>query len=170
VSERRSSSHILNLEGGRGAWLMAAGCVLMLSACGQEARVVEAEVAQTAPRGPDDPRAPYYEGNVYQVAQGGRYFTWYGCGACHGRDAAGPADLADGLWRYGGALDQVYAFIAQGQPHGEGPYAPRIAAEQLWQITAYVRSLEQLPPERRRRQDLDLAGEPEGRRWSGPLT
>lgn len=132
MTDRRSASQILERWSGRGASLVLAACALLLPGCGQESRAIGPDVPQTAPRAAEDSRAARYEGNVYQVAQGGRYFAWYGCGACHGRQASGPANLADGAWVHGGALNQVYHFIASGQPHGDGPYAPRIAAEQLW--------------------------------------
>ena len=43
----------------------------------------------------------------------GRYFTWYGCGACLASGAKGVLALGDTAWRHGGGLDQVYRFIAQ---------------------------------------------------------
>lgn len=140
-----------------------------LASCGQESRTVGPDLPQTAPNGPQDPRAAKYEGNAYQVAQGGRYFTWYGCGACHGADAQGGRDLRDKVWRHGSELNQVYAFIAHGHPGPLARYGARIPTEQLWQITAYVRSLPQLTPEKRRRQDLDEVGEAQGTRWTGPV-
>ncbi|GAA0750196.1 hypothetical protein CA233_19735 [Sphingomonas sp. ABOLD] len=124
---------------------------------------------QTAPNGAQDSRAAAYERNLYQVAQGGRYFTWYGCGSCHGRSAKGPLNLGDRVWVHGGALDQVYGFIAERHPGATAGYAARIPAEQLWQITAYVRNLPRLTPEKRRRQDLDQVGEPQGSNWTGPV-
>jgi cytochrome c oxidase cbb3-type subunit 3 len=138
-------------------------------ACSKEARTLGPDLAQTAPNGADDPRAAKYEGNVYQVGQGGRYFTWYGCAGCHGAGAKGRLDLGDRRWAHGGNLDQVYAFIAGGHPGKLAELGRRIAPEQLWQLTAYVRSLPDLAPELRRRQDLDQAGEPQGRTWSGPV-
>jgi len=141
----------------------------MLSAgCAKESRTLGPDQPQTPPNGPDDPRAAKYDGNVYQIGQGGRYFAWYGCGACHGLDAKGPVNLSGALWRHGRALDQVYDFIANRHP-GNPRYGERIPTEQLWQITAYVRSLPDLPPERRRRQDMDQVGEPQGNTWSGPV-
>ena len=110
-----------------------------------------------------------YERNVYQVAQGGRYFTWYGCGECHGGNARGTLNLGDTAWAHGGNLDQVFSYIAHGHRGALAPYGDRIPAEQLWQITAYVRNLPQLQPEKRRRQDLDQIAEPQGERWTGPL-
>jgi cytochrome c oxidase cbb3-type subunit 3 len=137
--------------------------------CSKESRTLGPDLPVTPPNGPTDARTATYENNVYQVAQGGRYFTWYGCGGCHGSGARGAANLSDGRWANGGGVDRVYMFIAHGHPGELAAYGDRIPAEQLWQLTAYVRSLAALAPERRRRQDLDQVGEPQGRVWSGPV-
>jgi mono/diheme cytochrome c family protein len=150
-------------------WTATLAILVTAAACSKESRTIGPDLPQTAPNGPDDPRAAKYEGNVFQVGQGGRYFTWYGCGTCHGMDAKGPLALGDRLWVHGGELDQVYAFIASGHAGELASYGERIPAEQLWQLTAYVRSLPDLDPERRRRQDLDQVGEPQAGNWSGPV-
>ena len=144
-------------------------CALLLPGCSEESRTAAADLPQTAPTGAQEPRAARYERNVYQVAQGGRYFTWYGCGACHGGDARGALNLGDTVWRHGGDLTQVYGFIAHGHPGALEHYGERIPVEQLWQITAYVRTLPQLKPEKRFRQDVDQLAEPQGAKWTGPL-
>jgi cytochrome c oxidase cbb3-type subunit 3 len=140
---------------------------LSLAACGKEARTLTADLPQTPPRGGDDPRIPKYQDNAYQIAQGGRYFGWYGCGSCHAVGARGVLDLGDGRWRHGGGFDQVFGFIAHGHPGALTHYGDRIPTEQLWQITAYVRNLPQVPSDRRRRQDHDTESEPQGSRWAG---
>jgi mono/diheme cytochrome c family protein len=147
---------------------IALASLVMIAGCTKETRTVGPDVAQTPPNGAEDPRAAKYE-NVFQVAQGGRYFTWYGCGGCHGSDAEARLDLGDEQWTHGEGVDQVYAFIASGHPGELASYGDRISAEQLWQLTAFVRSLPKLAPERRRRQDLDQIGEPQGSTWSGPV-
>ena len=151
----------------RGEATTAVLAALLLAACSREARDIGPSLSQTPPHGADDPRVAYYQDNVYQVAQGGRYFGWYGCVACHGEGAPGARDLGDGRWRHGGGFDQVYVAIARG--HGALDYAARIPAEPLWQLTAYVRDLPQHMPEKRRRLALDQVGEPQGRTWSGPV-
>ena len=138
----------------------------LLSACTAERRPTGPEQPQTPPNGSGDPRIAMFESNAYQLAQGGRYFAWYGCGGCHSDGAKGALDLSDGQWRRGGAFNQVYAAVADG--HGGGG-AGRIPIEQNWQIAAYVRSLKDIPPAKRRRQDLDQQAEPQGANWSGPL-
>jgi cytochrome c oxidase cbb3-type subunit III len=140
---------------------------LLLAGCQREARDIGPSLPQTAPRGADDLRIGYYQDNVYQVAQGARYFSWYGCAACHGEGASGVRDLGDGRWRHGGSFDQVFASIAE--RHGDLSYAARVPPEQLWQLAAYVRDLPQHTPEKRRRLSVDQVGEAQGRTWSGPV-
>jgi mono/diheme cytochrome c family protein len=140
---------------------------LLLTGCQREARDIGPSLPKTGPNRAHDPRIVYYQDNVYQVAQGGRYFGWYGCTACHGEDASGVRDLGDGRWRYGGSFDQIFASVAE--RHGGLNYAARVPPEQLWQMAAYVRDLPQHTPEKRRRLSVDQVGEPQGRNWSGPV-
>jgi cytochrome c oxidase cbb3-type subunit 3 len=149
------------------AFLLALG--LLTAGCSKEARTLEPDLPQTPPDSAGDPRASKYEGNVYQIAQGGRYFAWYCCGSCHASEVTGRLNLGDSRWVHGGAVNAVYSFIAHGHPGKLASFGARIPTEQLWQLTAYVRSLPDLPPERRRRQDFDQVGEPQGRTWSGPV-
>jgi cytochrome c oxidase cbb3-type subunit III len=140
--------------------------VLALAGCSQEARRLVPGPPQTAPNGNADPRIPAYQENLYQISQGGRYFAWYGCSACHGEDAAGPANLADGDWRHGGGFANVFAVI--GERHAGQDYAARTPVEQRWQLTAYVRDLSRHHAEKRRRIMLDQKAEPQGSAWLGP--
>jgi hypothetical protein len=148
----------------------AAGLVMLitaasaLSACSREARVIDPDQPLTAPVGASDPRHGQFTDNLYQIAQGGRYFAWYGCGACHGAQARGTLDLADPRAKGGGSIDKLYAAIA-----AHGPLGKRIPTEQLWQLAAYVGQLPKLDPALRRRQDRDQAAEPQANQWSGPL-
>lgn len=135
----------------------------ILAGCSREARTLDSHIPTTPPAGPADPRIPFYQANLYQIAQGGRYFSWYGCSGCHGEKAQGLLKLSDDAWKHGAAFDQVYRSIAA---HAEGP---RIPPEQLWQITAYVRDLHKHTLAKLRRQDLDQKGEPTGDAWSGPV-
>lgn len=146
---------------------VSVAAMLLLCGCSREARDIGPSIPQTPPRGAADPRIRFYQDNVYQIAQGGRYFTWYGCTACHAGDAPGVRDLTDRQWRRGGTFDRVYASIAHG--HGRHRYAARIPIEQLWQITAHVRDLPRHTPEKRRRLAVDQVGEPRGADWPGPV-
>ena len=137
-----------------------------LAGCTQEARQIGPTVPQTAPVGNADPRIAAYQSNVYQVAQGGRYFLWYGCSSCHAEGAPGHLDLARQDQRRGNGFAQVFDVIAHG--HGPSDYANRIPVEQLWQVTAYVRDLPLHYPEKRRRLAADQTAEPTGANWTGP--
>ncbi|WP_150126821.1 c-type cytochrome [Sphingomonas panacis] len=138
----------------------APAALLALTACEREARVIAADQPQTSPRGPQDPRAAAYENNAYQISQGGRYFTWYGCGRCHVVGGAG--DLAKA--GAGRDLAHIYAAVAHGHTSGS-----RIPSEQIWQIAGYIRSLPQTGAARAQRQVHDLRGEPQGQTWTGAL-
>jgi cytochrome c oxidase cbb3-type subunit 3 len=140
-----------------------AACILAtaLTACSDESRPVGPDLPLTPPSGPGDPRIARYLGNPYQVSQGGRYYLWYGCGGCHASGSAAGPDLASGVWRRGSTFDAIYSSIAHG--HAGVAYDAQIPAEQLWQISAYVRSLPGLDPQKRRRQDMDTSAEPHDR-------
>ncbi|WP_156418100.1 cytochrome c [Aureimonas sp. AU4] len=124
---------------------------------------------RTGPQKADDARIVYFDRNAYQIGQGGRYAAWYGCNTCHSLGAVGVLDLDDGSWRYGGAFADIYRSIAERHPAPNQSFGQRIPVQQLWQMTAYVRSLQSFGAERIRRQGLDQAGEPQGAQWTGPL-
>jgi cytochrome c oxidase cbb3-type subunit 3 len=146
-----------------------AATLLAVSGCSSEKRAVGPAVPQTPPNGTNDPRAALYKANAYQLSQGSRYFTWYGCGQCHHAGARGALDLGDGRWSFGGRFDQIYTSIAQGRSPDMPAYAATIPGEQLWQITGYVWSQSQTEPEKLQRQANDAAGEPQATHWSGPV-
>lgn len=139
------------------------GIVMMtqaLAGCSSEKRAIGPALPQIRPAGPSDPRIASFESNAYHVSQGGRYFTWYGCGQCHQRGAMGAPDLAAGRWAHGARFNDVYASIADGRGSPNHAFGAIIPGEQLWQLTAYVRSLPATDPAKLRRQNIDLAGEP----------
>ena len=141
---------------------------MCLGACQPEKRELALGQPITPPAGPGDPRAETFEANGYQLSQGGRLFTWYGCGKCHAQGAKGTLALDDLTWRYGGSIDQVFASIADGRPDGMPAYSARIPTLQLWEIAAYVRQLPKVKPGQRLRQDSDQKGEPQGDSFTGP--
>lgn len=156
------------LRGAVGA-AAAISLLLIVGGCSREVRSLSSDQPQTPPANAADPRAPRYEKNAYQISQGSRYFTWYGCTGCHGAGAEGVLNLANGQRRHGNDFDQVYGFIAHGHAGPLASYGDRVPVEQLWQMTAYVRSLPDTKPEVRRRQDLDQNAEPQASQWSGPM-
>ena len=89
-----------------------------------------------------------YETNAYGISQGQQLYSYFNCGGCHshGGGGMGPA-LMDDQWRYGSAPVQIYSSIADGRPNGMPAFRGRIPEDQLWQLTAYVRSLSGLAPQ-----------------------
>jgi cytochrome c oxidase cbb3-type subunit 3 len=84
-----------------------------------------------------------HEGDKAAVATGGQLFIAYNCIDCHGADgsgAMGPA-FADGRWHFGGTAGEVFESIYQGRPDGMPQWGGRISNDQIWMLTAYVRSL-----------------------------
>jgi len=84
-----------------------------------------------------------YEGNKPAIATGAQLFVGYNCLDCHGADgsgAMGPA-FQDGRWHFGGSAGEVFESIYQGRPDGMPAWGGRITDDQIWMLTAYVRSL-----------------------------
>jgi len=120
-----------------------AAMLLLLTACEREER--RFEPPSPGARVKTEQRASMiasYERNAYAVATGKRLWTWYNCNGCHayGGGASGPA-LIDDVWIYGGDALSIYTTIAEGRPNGMPAYGGRVPEDQLWQLTAYVRSL-----------------------------
>jgi cytochrome c oxidase cbb3-type subunit 3 len=97
-----------------------------------------------------------YEGNAWAINQGERLYEQYNCVGCHfhGGGGIGPP-LMDELWIYGGSGQNIHDTIVQGRPNGMPSYGGHIPDDQIWMITAYVRTLSgQVPkPERPTRSD-----------------
>jgi cytochrome c oxidase cbb3-type subunit III len=89
-----------------------------------------------------DPRAAEYYDNAAAVNDGKRLFAQYNCSGCHsnGGGGMGPS-LMDGEWIYGGRLEQIHQTLVEGRPNGMPSWGGKIPDKQLWQISAYVRSL-----------------------------
>jgi len=137
-----------------------------LCGCSKEARDLGPSLPQTRPVDDNDARITAYQDNLYQVSQGGRYFSWYGCSSCHTDTAKGDLNLTDDRWHSGSGFAHVFGSIAD--RHGRLGFGARVPVEQLWQLTAYVRDLPKHYPEKRRRVELDQSSEPQGSSWSGP--
>ena len=65
-----------------------------------------------------------YESNAYDLSEGKRLYSWFGCKACHsdGQGGAGPAFL-DGWWYYGPEMVSIFASIRDGRPMACRPFA-----------------------------------------------
>jgi cytochrome c oxidase cbb3-type subunit 3 len=88
------------------------------------------------------PAAPS-AGNPRSIADGAKLFVAYNCVDCHGPDGSGlmGPSLADNRWRYGGSPAEVFASISGGRPEGMPVWSRWLSADQIWKLTAYVRSL-----------------------------
>jgi cytochrome c oxidase cbb3-type subunit 3 len=85
--------------------------------------------------------APYY-GNADAVITGKRLFQQYNCSGCHSNGGGGMGpDLLDDVWIYGGRLEQIHQTLVDGRPNGMPSWGGKVPDEQLWQLSAYVRSM-----------------------------
>jgi cytochrome c oxidase cbb3-type subunit 3 len=90
----------------------------------------------------DDPRAAEYYNNAEAVNTGKRLFQQYNCSGCHsnGGGGMGPS-LMDDEWIYGGRLAQIHQTLVEGRPNGMPAWGGKVPDQQLWQLSAYVRSM-----------------------------
>ena len=84
-----------------------------------------------------------HEGDKKAITTGGQLFIAYNCIDCHGADGAGAMgpSFQDGRWHFGGSPGAVFESIAEGRPDGMPSWGGRISNDQIWMLTAYVRSL-----------------------------
>jgi mono/diheme cytochrome c family protein len=84
-----------------------------------------------------------YEGDKTAISSGAQLFVGYNCLDCHGADGSGAMgpSFQDGRWHFGGSAGDVFESIYQGRPDGMPAWGGRISNEQIWMLTAYVRSL-----------------------------
>jgi len=142
--------------------VLAFTCAVALGGCEREMRRFETPPDNRASPRPEAPRTSAlqpaearddpvrqpagngegYEGNAYNVAQGKRLYRWYNCAGCHaqGGGGMGPA-LTDDQWRYGSEPAQIFSTIMQGRPNGMPSFGGHLSEDQVWQLTAYVRSM-----------------------------
>jgi cytochrome c oxidase cbb3-type subunit 3 len=136
-------------------------CILALTACEREKRDVRPSPArvvvyndaareddlqpggvQTMPQ-VNNPS----QGNAYDISEGQRLFDWYNCSGCHahGGGAIGPP-LIKTEWIYGGEPANLFDTIVKGRPNGMPAWGGKIPAYQVWQLVAFVRSMNNLEP------------------------
>ena len=84
-----------------------------------------------------------YEGDKKAIATGAQLFIAYNCLDCHGAEGSGAMgpSFQDGRWHFGGSPASVFESIYQGRPDGMPAWGGRISNDQIWMLTAYVRSL-----------------------------
>ena len=84
-----------------------------------------------------------FEGDKRAIGVGGQLFVGYNCLDCHGAEGSGATgpSFQDGRWHFGGSPGEVFESIYQGRPDGMPSWGGRISNDQIWMLTAYVRSL-----------------------------
>jgi cytochrome c oxidase cbb3-type subunit 3 len=141
--------------------LAAAICILALTSCKRETRELRpaptrvlvfgdaARQSELQPGGrQSQPNVTNpYQGNAYAISEGQRLYGWYNCTGCHanGGGGIGPP-LIKSEWIYGGDPENLFDTIVKGRPNGMPAWAGRIPEYQVWQLVAYVRSLNNLEP------------------------
>lgn len=87
-------------------------------------------------------RNPYTE-NAIALQEGRKLFVWYNCAGCHGGHAGGGMgpSLRDVTWIYGSSDAHVFNSIAQGRANGMPAWGTKLPEEQIWKLTAYIKSL-----------------------------
>lgn len=83
-----------------------------------------------------------YNSSAYDIAEGQRLFDWYNCSGCHahGGGGIGPP-LIKKNWTYGGEPANLFDTIVKGRPNGMPAWGGRIPEYQVWELVAYVRSM-----------------------------
>lgn len=83
-----------------------------------------------------------YNGSSYDIAQRQRLYNWYNCSGCHSQGGGGIGPpLIKKAWIYGGEPENLFDTIVKGRPNGMPSWGGRIPEYQIWQIIAYIRSL-----------------------------
>lgn len=132
-------------------------CAMLFTSCQREKRDIKPEPTRLAiygdaaresdlrPGGPVRPEETVtnpYNHSAYDISEGQRLFNWYNCSGCHanGGGGIGPP-LIKKHWIYGGEPANIFDTIVKGRPNGMPSWGGRIPEYQIWQIVAYVRSL-----------------------------
>ncbi len=136
-------------------------CVLALSSCQREKRdlrpapIHDAVFGEAARESPLEPggalphlqAANPYDRSAYAISEGQRLFDWYNCSGCHshGGGGIGPP-LIKTSWIYGGEPDNLFDTIVKGRPNGMPTWGGRIPEYQIWQLVAFIRSMNHEEP------------------------
>ncbi|HEU0149608.1 MAG: cytochrome c oxidase cbb3-type subunit [Bradyrhizobium sp.] len=132
-------------------------CVLTLAGCEREERELRLDppvadaldkIALMPSRIAGAPPKVYYalnqsyETNAYNLSEGKRLYSWFGCKSCHGdgEGGIGPSFL-DGWWLYGPEMVSIYASIRDGRPHGMPAFKDKMTTEEIWQLAGYVQTI-----------------------------
>jgi cytochrome c oxidase cbb3-type subunit 3 len=150
--------------------LLSAFC-LLFSACKREERGYRVDPPAAGRIGsvtmselrPGETGPPFvvkneYEENAYAMNEGKRLYTWFNCVGCHAHGGGGMGPpLMDDKWIYGSQPDQIFSTIVQGRPNGMPSFRGKIPDYQVWQLSAYVRSMSgQVPSDAAPGRDDDM--------------
>jgi cytochrome c oxidase cbb3-type subunit 3 len=113
--------------------------------------VIEAPPLVQMPVGPlpgpaidqlDGPANPF-EHDHDSLSEGRRFFVSYNCAGCHGDHGGGGMgpSLRDHVWIYGASHGHIANSIAQGRAYGMPAWREKLTDAQIWQITAYLKSM-----------------------------
>ncbi len=104
--------------------------------------------AQDRARADARPTKNPLEGNAFAIGNGRAMFR-NRCAGCHGPDARGylGPDLT-AFWSAGGTDDRMFDIVRRGVPGTEmiGADAQRVLDKEIWQVLAYIRTLNAVPP------------------------
>jgi len=83
-----------------------------------------------------------FSGNAYAISEGQRLYDSYNCSGCHshGGGGIGPPLIKD-EWIYGDDPANLFDTIVKGRPNGMPTWGGRIPEYQVWQLVAFVRSM-----------------------------
>ncbi len=131
-------------------------CFVSLTSCQRERREVRPSPTRTVvfgdaarqstlvPGGSHGPAVVVNpsNGNAYDISEGHRLYNWYNCSGCHfnGGGGIGPP-LVKSEWIYGGEAANLFDTIVKGRPNGMPAWGGKIPEYQIWQIVAYIRSM-----------------------------
>ena len=83
-----------------------------------------------------------YETTAFDLGQGKRLYSWFGCSGCHGEGTGGQGpSFIDGWWLYGPSMVSIVASIRDGRPHGMPAFKNKMTSDQIWQLAGYIKSL-----------------------------
>lgn len=85
--------------------------------------------------------SPFQE-NAWGISEGKRFFDLYNCSGCHahGGGSIGPP-LMDDAWIYGPQPANIFETIVEGRPNGMPSYRGKISDAQVWQLVAFIQSM-----------------------------
>ena len=87
-------------------------------------------------------------GNAQAIAAGQALYTRT-CAVCHGQGAQGDRgpSLVSGAWAHGGADGEIFLSSRAGVRGTQMPAFAQFTADQIWQIVAYIRSMNHEEPQ-----------------------